>query len=142
MEATSRAGKAWILVLDLPLGLSALEKVSTFMQPQFPLFKEAWGKTEPLCHLPQHLSLHSELGGWAVSGGEGPGLVRPWLGQRLGGTGAGPLGLAGETAPSAVWRRQTWAPGLQEAWPPAHPGLAAAPQASLAWARLEGGPWA
>lgn len=88
----SRAGKAWSLVLALPLGLSALEKVATCMQPQFPLFKEAWRQAEPLCHPPQPLSLHSELGGWAVWGGEGPGLVRPWLGQCLGSTGAGPLG--------------------------------------------------
>lgn len=66
-------------------------------------------------------------------GGEGPGLVRPWLVHARAALVRVPLGLAGGTAPSAVRRGQTWAPGWQQAWLPAHPGLTATPQDSLAW---------
>ena len=45
--------------------------------------------------------------------------------------GSGPF-RDGHSSPTCRLQLQTWAPGWQEAWPPAHPGLVAAPQASLA----------
>ena len=88
-------------------------------------------KTERFYHPLQLPTLDSGLGGWAVWGGEGQGPVTAWLGQCLGRTLQVPLGLAGGTAPSAVWRGQAWARGWLEAQLPAHRGLAATPLASL-----------